>query len=223
MGRKSIASIRRDELATAAFEVLSLHGIQGTTLQRVAEHTGASKASVLHYFSTKQQLIETALRRANGALREEATRCMRLASTPWERFYAIIEANFSTTSFKQEVAQGWVSMCAEVPHNEQFQRIQTAIFRRMHSNYVATLKEAGIDEQKAEETAQTLELLIDGLWMRCGLQIGGLTRKEALDQVEVVIHQALGDSHDRRRARQRMHTLASISASVTNSLSEKSG
>ncbi|MES0864511.1 transcriptional regulator BetI [Ruegeria sp. SCPT10] len=208
MGRKSIAEIRREEFAAAAFEVLSLHGMQGTTLQRVAEHTGASKASVLHYFSNKQALIETAMRRANTTLRKEAVALLSLASTPWERFYAVIEANFSPTTFRPEVAHGWIAMCAEVPHNPQFQRLQNAIYHRLHSNLYSALKETGADPAKANVSAHTVSLLIDGLWMRCGLQIGGLNRDEAMTQIETVIEQSFPNDIDRLAAREKMCTIA---------------
>ena len=207
MGRKNIAELRREEFATAAFEVLALYGMQGTTLQRVADHTGASKASVLHYFSSKQSLIETALRRANATLRREAVAFMNLAESPWERFYAVIEANFSPTTFRREVAHGWVSMCAEVPYNPQFQRIQTAIYRRLHSNLVSSLKVAGIEAAPAVHCANTISLLIDGLWMRCGLQIGGLDRDEATAHLEAVSEKLFGPAAERLAARARMRSL----------------
>lgn len=208
MGRRSIAEIRREEFAAAAFEVLSLHGMKGTTLQRVAEHTGTSKASVLHYFSNKQTLIETAMRRANATLRKEAVAFLSLASTPWERFYAIVEANFSPTTFRPEVAHGWIAMCAEVPHNPQFQRLQNAIYHRLHSNLVSALNEAGASPSKAQTSAHTVSLLIDGLWLRCGLQIGGLNREEAMAQIESVVEQHFSEDTIRLAARERMSTVA---------------
>ncbi|WP_127115659.1 transcriptional regulator BetI [Shimia sediminis] len=208
MGRKSIADIRREEFATAAFEVLSVHGMQGTTLQRVADHTGASKASVLHYFSNKQTLIETALRQANATLRKEAVALMNLASTPWERFYGILEANFSPTTFRPEVAHGWISMCAEVPHNPQFQRIQTVIYRRLHSNLVSALKDTGMTEAEAEHGANAVSLLIDGIWLRCGLQIGGLNREDAAAHIEAVVNKLFGDLAERQAAKAKMSALA---------------
>ena len=207
MGRKNIAELRREEFAAAAFEVLAQYGMQGTTLQRVADHTGASKASVLHYFASKQNLIETALRRANATLRKEAVAFMNLAETPWERFYAVIEANFSPTTFRREVAHGWVSMCAEVPYNPQFQRIQTAIYRRLHSNLVSTLEAAGIDATTACHGANTISLLIDGLWMRCGLQIGGLNRDDATAHIEAVNEKLFGPIGARQEARARVRSL----------------
>lgn len=208
MGRKSIAEIRREEFATAAFEVLSLHGMQGTTLQRVAEHTGVSKASVLHYFPNKQNLIETAMRRANATLRKEAVAFMALASTPWERFYAIIEANFSPTTFRAEVAHGWIAMCAEVPHNPQFQRLQNAIYHRLHSNLLSAFKQTGIGDVAAEKVSHTVSLLIDGLWMRCGLQIGGLNREDAMAQIESVISRTFSNDAERQAAQSKMSALA---------------
>ena len=210
MGRKSIADIRRVEFATAAFEVLSIHGMKGTTLQRVADHTGASKASVLHYFSNKQILIETALRQANATLRKEAVALMNLASTPWEKFYGILEANFSPTTFRPEVAHGWISMCAEVPHNPQFQRLQTVIYRRLHSNLVTALKETGMTPAEAERGANVVSLLIDGIWMRCGLQIGGLNREDAFAHIEGVLNNLFGDLTERQSAKTKMSALANV-------------
>ena len=208
MGRRSIAEIRKEEFADAAFEVLSAHGMQGTTVQRVAEHIGVSKASVLHYFSTKQNLIETALRRANATLRKEAVAFMALATGPWERYYGIVEANFSPTTFRPAVAHGWISMCAEVPHNSQFQRIQTAIHRRLDSNLRTALAESGVAASEVGPAANTISLLIDGLWMRCGLQIGGLDRKDALAHIEMVITQHFGDDPVRAAAKEKMSMLA---------------
>ncbi|MDE9449962.1 TetR family transcriptional regulator C-terminal domain-containing protein [Aliiroseovarius sp. Z3] len=176
--------------------MLSSHGMQGTTLQRVAEHTGVSKASVLHYFSNKQNLIETALRRANTMLRLEAVAFLNLAETPWERFYAVVEANFSPTTFHAEVAHGWIAMCAEVPHNPQFQRLQTAIYRRLNTNLYSALKDTGASETEAKSVAHTVSLLIDRLWLRCGLQIGGLNREEAIVQIEGVVGLHFPDDTD---------------------------
>ncbi|WP_421858280.1 transcriptional regulator BetI [Oricola sp.] len=207
MPKKTIADIRREEFAVAAFAVLSEHGMNGTTLQRVAEHTGASKASVLHYFGSKQILIETALRKANATLRREAVALMGLAESPWERFYAIIEANFSQTTFNRKVAHGWISMCAEVPHNRTFQRVQTAIYRRLNSNLHSALKDIDGDPERCAASVRLVSLLIDGIWMRCGLQIGGLERDDAVRQIEIIIDDRYGSDDVRLAARDKMRLL----------------
>ena len=195
-------------MARAAFEVMLEHGLNGTTLQRVADHVGVSKASVLHYFENKNILIETALRRANAALRSEAVSLLKLAETPWERFYAVVEANFSPTTFLPKVAHSWVAMCAEVPHNRQFHRLQNAIYRRLNSNLVTALIPVSSSREEAALAAEMVSILIDGLWMRCGCEIGGLERKEAKDRIETFLDSRYGKSKQRLAARDKMTMLA---------------
>ena len=67
MARLSIERIRRAELAEAAWQALQQWGVTGTTLARVAELAGVSKGIVLHYFSSKDALMEAAMRRARQA------------------------------------------------------------------------------------------------------------------------------------------------------------
>ena len=52
-----------------------------------------------------------------------------------------------------------------------------------------------------------VSLLIDGIWMRCGLQIGGLEREEAIRQIEIVIDDRYGSDSVRLAARDKMRLL----------------
>jgi hypothetical protein len=114
----------------------------------------------------------------------------------------------SSPDCKPQVAHGWISMCAEVPHNLQFQRIQTVIHRRLDSNLRSALREAGVSDEDCANAANTVSLLIDGLWLRCGLQIGGLDRDDAIAQIEAVVTERFGDNAERNAARQKMRMLA---------------
>ena len=60
-----ISEIRRRELRQAAYEVLQTEGMAGATIEKVAQKAGASKGIVHHYFKTKQQLFEHAMRHSN--------------------------------------------------------------------------------------------------------------------------------------------------------------
>ena len=62
MPRRSLEHIRREQLSRAAFETLAEHGLKGTSLLRVAEKADLSKSVVLHYFKTKEALMEAAVR-----------------------------------------------------------------------------------------------------------------------------------------------------------------
>ncbi|SIS74568.1 transcriptional regulator BetI [Phaeovulum vinaykumarii] len=209
MGRRDISEIRRAEYAAAAYRALMRHGNQGTSLARVAEEAGASKANVLHYFKTKEALLAAALRHANAELLREAVLLLGEARSPLERIYAVIETNLSPTSFRPEVAHAWIALCAGVPHVPAYQRIQTVIYARMRSNLMGPLRRL-LPREDAALMSDLMTTAIDGIWLRCGLSLDGVSQDEARVQLEAVLDARLPDSAARRAARLRMREVARI-------------
>ncbi len=191
MSRLSIEQLRRQELARAAYEILQEEGIAGTTLAKVAERAGMSKGIVLHYFKGKDELLEVVMRHANALLRDEVAALMAKAATPRERVEAIIAGNFSPSFFKPEICNAWLSLCAEVPRNSKFARIQRAIHARMRSNLLSGLKEL-LPPARAEAAVIGITAMIDGLWLRFGLSQGGLSLAEAKAQMDSILAIHLG-------------------------------
>ena len=187
---RKLGDIRRQELRRAAFEVLQREGMAGATLEKVAAHAGASKGIVLHYFRNKQELFEHAMREANLGLRRAVVERLRTAGTPYQRVLAVVEANFDERFYEPSVAHAWLALCAEVPREPQLARIQAVIHARMHSNLVSALK-AMLPREEADRTALLASGLIDGLWLRLGLQSGGIPRDEAIALVRGLIDRQL--------------------------------
>jgi TetR/AcrR family transcriptional regulator, transcriptional repressor of bet genes len=177
-----ISAIRRKELRRAAFEVLQQEGMAGATLEKVATHAGASKGIVLHYFRSKQELFEHAMREANLSLSEAVSARLKQATTPYERLEAIIEGNFEERFFRPSICHAWLSLCAEVPREPQLARIQKVIHARMRSNLMSALVHL-LPRSECEAVALAITALIDGLWLRAGLQSEGLTRDLAVSQM----------------------------------------
>lgn len=182
MGLTRISEIRRRELRHAAYEVLQTEGMAGATIEKVAQKAGASKGIVLHYFKSKQQLFEHAMRHSNALLRDEVVRRMRLARTPEDRLWAIIEGNFSTAFFTPAICHAWLTLCAEVPRDPQLARIQRVIHARMRSN-LRTALTALLPPDQTESVTLGITTLIDGLWLRLGLRSDGISAPEALTQM----------------------------------------
>jgi TetR/AcrR family transcriptional repressor of bet genes len=168
MALRSISDIRRQELRAAAFRVLQREGAVGTTLEKVAAEAGASKGIVLHYFRSKDELFEQAMREANLALRDRVIARLRDATTARDRLRAIIGGNFEEGFYSIPVARAWLSLCAEVPRNPALARIQRVIHARMHSNLVSALVEI-VPAPAARSIALALSALIDGLWLRLAI------------------------------------------------------
>lgn len=181
-----ISEIRRKELRQAAFAVLQKEGLAGMTLERVASHAGASKGIVLHYFRNKQELFEHAMREANAALRDVVVERLKRARTPMERLEAVIDGNFEPELFQPPTCHAWLSLCAEVPRDEKLKRVQKIIHARMHSNLMSGLRGL-VAPERAREIALGISALIDGLWLRLGLEAGSVDRDEAVAQVKTYL------------------------------------
>jgi len=180
---KRLSDIRRKELRQAAFAVLEREGIAGATLEKVAAHAGASKGIVLHYFRNKQELFEHAMREANAVLRDAVVARLRQARTPMERLDAVIDGNFEEHLFLPPLCHAWLSLCAEVPRDEKLARIQKVLHARMRSNLLSGLHGLALAGE-ADEIALGVTALIDGLWLRLGLEPGSVSREQAIRQVK---------------------------------------
>ncbi|AMX99814.1 transcriptional regulator BetI [Mesorhizobium sp. M7A.F.Ca.CA.001.09.2.1] len=180
---KRLSEIRRKELRQAAFAVLEREGIAGATLEKVAAQAGASKGIVLHYFRNKQELFEHAMREANAVLCQAVIARLRRAQTPMERMDAVIEGNFEEHLFQPPLCHAWLSLCAEVPRDEKMARIQRVIHARMRSNLLSGLRGLA-SPGDADDIALGVTALIDGLWLRLGLQPGSVSREQAVRQVK---------------------------------------
>ena len=162
--------------------MLQTEGMGGATLEKVALKAGTSKGIVHHYFKTKKQLFEHAMRHSNSSLRDGVVRLMRQARTPDERLWAIIEGNFTTEVFTPAICNAWLALCAEVPREPQLARIQRIVHARMRSNLMTALSDL-IPSEECETVALAITSLIDGLWLRLGLRPGELSTPEALRQM----------------------------------------
>ena len=213
MKTNSIRSIRRAELSKAAFEAVVLYGLRKATLEKVGEIAGVSKGVVLHHFKDKSLLLEAVFRRSNSVLSESVIELYRHADTPYERLWAIIIANFFKTTFNRKVCQAWVSLMSEVPHNKQCQRVEAANHTRIQSNLKHALKHF-LDKADTERTALHLGMLIDGIWVRNGLQSAPVVSEKAISEMKYAILRMLPSDEEsvkkHNEARQKIENIANI-------------
>lgn len=58
MGRPSMAAVRREQILDAVTRCVGEYGLEGTTLERVAEASGFSRGHIRHYLGNREQLLE---------------------------------------------------------------------------------------------------------------------------------------------------------------------
>ena len=188
--RASIEKIRRAELAEAALSTLAEYGFSGTTVSRVAECAGMSQGLVHHYFKSKSDLLEMAMRQLNASSRDEVLERVRGATTAKDKLYAVAEALFLPNLFERRFAQAWLSFCGEAAFTPAYARIQRVMFRRMQSNVSWYLRSL-VPEQEVEQVARTICMHSHGIWLRCALDAEPISRDEAVRQMHNLLDRLL--------------------------------
>lgn len=186
-----IEKIRRGELAEAAYLVMTDYGLAGTTISRVAKRAGMSQGLVHHYFSSKTDLLEAAMRQNTLRYRNLILEEVRKVDTPREKLYAVVEAGVAPEMFRPHYAQAWLSFCGEAAYIPQYARIQRVMFSRMHSNIAAYLRML-IPPEQVGAAARMICMQSHGLWIRCALDATGITGEEARAQMFRLLELVLG-------------------------------
>ena len=194
--RASIEKIRRAELATAALATLAEYGFSGTTVSRVAKRAGMSQGLVHHYFKSKSDLLEVAMRQLNAHTRDDVLERVQEAKTPRDKLYAVGDALFPPDLFERGFAQAWLSFCGEAAFTPAYARIQRVMFRRMQSNVSWYLRSL-LPADEVEVAARTICMHSHGIWLRCALDAQPLTREQAVQQMHRLLDTVLAGTTPR--------------------------
>jgi len=177
MSRASISTLRKAELQKAAFEVIHKLGFNAATVEDVARHAGVSKGIVHHYFDSKHHLLEYATRYAQGILGQAARQRLRKVTTPSERLWAIIEANFAV----EIMNPGYFRLWFEALDDKRLRFLFDIIELRNRSNLEFALKKL-MPPKNAPDTANAIMNLYDGYWILASIDLA-ITREHALSAI----------------------------------------
>lgn len=70
VGRPPLTEVRREQILEAVEQCIVEYGLAATTIDRVAGTAGVSRTAVNHFVGTRDELIDTALARSVGRIRE---------------------------------------------------------------------------------------------------------------------------------------------------------
>jgi TetR/AcrR family transcriptional repressor of bet genes len=174
-----IRDVRRQDMQRAAFDILAEEGFPGVTLAKVAERLGMSRGILHHYFKDKDELLEAAVRYGNRLVSGQVAASLRRSGSPRERLVAIFEGNFDPRIYIASRAQYWISYCAQATFSPRFARLLHVQNARMRSNLLHELRLL-LPEAEAERAADTLSMLMDGMWVRMAVTKDRPTKEEAL-------------------------------------------
>lgn len=176
-----ITILRRQELRQAAYEMAGEYGFAALTVAGIAEHVGITKGNIHHYFDSKEDLIEQAVRFAHAQFRAAVLERLRLATSPSERLWSVIEGTFAPEIFQPKIHRLWLSIFQAAKNQPRLARLLEIVDRRTITHIMMPLRQL-VSPAQLETTGFGLMALMDGCWF-LALSEPPITRKSALEMI----------------------------------------
>lgn len=171
MPKVGMEPLRRRALIDATISAIGERGSLDVTMSEIAGRAGVSSALAHHYFGAKDELLQATMRHLLTELNADARHALAVAGTPRERVSAVIAVNFSDKQFQPETIAAWLAFYVEAQKSTALRRLLRIYARRLHSNLMSGL--TGLMPRTiADQTAEGIAALIDGLYIRRALKDG---------------------------------------------------
>ena len=192
MPKLGMEPIRRAALVKATIDEIGAAGTLDITVSRIAKRAGMSSALAHHYFGGKDQIFLAAMRHTLTVYGAEVRGALAMADDNVSRLQAIIRAGFTNSNFRREVIAAWLNFYVLAQSSTKAQRLLTIYQRRLHSNLVYNLRPLVGD--RADIVAERIAGLIDGLYLRHGLDQSGDTGMDAAEHVLALLQAELKET-----------------------------
>ncbi len=168
MPKLGMEPIRRDALVKATITEIGRAGSLEVTVTQIAKRAGMSSALAHHYFGGKDQIFLAAMRHILAVYSAQVRAALAGAADPRERLEAIIRASFEAGNFRPEVIGAWLNFYVQAQSVDGARRLLRVYQRRLHSNLAHALRP--LVGAKADELADSIAAMIDGLYIRHALR-----------------------------------------------------
>lgn len=183
MPKLGMEPLRRRALIDATLSAIGSRGSLDVTMSDIAGRAGVSSALAHHYFGAKDDLLLATMRHLLAELNADTRHALSACRTARERVSATIAVNFSDKQFKAETIAAWLAFYVEAQKSMALRRLLRIYARRLHSNLKSGLVQL-MPRPDAEQAAEAIAALIDGLYIRRALKDGAPNATGAVAIVE---------------------------------------
>lgn len=161
----------RARIVESVVEMITRHGISGTTIANVAKNAGVSQGVVVFHFKTKEHLLAQTLIALFDEYRQTWMEAVVVAD-PLERVLGLIKADFDARICSRAKLAVWFAFWGEAGAKPLYNQICS----EAEEERAAAMREACIDLAIKADIADPLLLAhsidahTDGLWLQLHIQ-----------------------------------------------------
>jgi TetR/AcrR family transcriptional regulator, fatty acid metabolism regulator protein len=157
-------------LIRQAYRLIGSKGMHRTTLQDVADAAGVSKAVIIYYFKTKENLVLTTMRWVLAQVAARVNAAIVAADAPEEKVRAMIDAIFVDARRNRDFYLAYTDLIANSARNDRFNELSLT-FRSIVNGQYADLIRAGVnggafEVANVDEAAIGVRGLLDGIFLQ---------------------------------------------------------
>ena len=197
-----LREFRVREILDATCRVVSQHGFQGATVDRVAEEAKIAKGTIYLYFQKKDDLLKAAVEQGMENFANQVRAEVKEVTTPLEKIVRLVEASLELSDSKRDFFKMLLlerNFLAASPHHPDASHMLD-----LYLDYIRFIEEtiqegvnAGVLRQhNTEASAFALNESIRGCFQQRAL---GLTARTAVEDAEILLdllmHGVLDHNH----------------------------
>ena len=182
---------RREQIVSAACEVISEMGFKSLRIADVAKRAGVSTGIIHYYFASKTDLMRAAFEWNFAQSLERRRPVLDSDADPRERLQAFVDSYLPTSDRVVRSWHVWAELWIEALHDPDLQDLNEQVYgewRRVMAGIIRDGQDAGVfREDDAVLTANALIGMIDGL----ALQVLLGSRSMNLSRMRAVCEQTI--------------------------------
>jgi TetR/AcrR family fatty acid metabolism transcriptional regulator len=159
----------QERLIRTAYRLIGTKGMHRMTLQNVADEAEVSKALVLYYFKTKENLVLVTMRWVLAQVADRVAAAIAAAEAPEDKVRAAIDTIFVDALRNRNFYLAYTDLIAHGARNDRFSELN-GTFRSIVNGAYADLIGSGMGGtfrvEDLDEAAMGFRALIDGFFLQ---------------------------------------------------------
>lgn len=163
-------SAKEANLIRHSYRLMGAKGMQGMTIQGVADRAGVSKAVVIYYFKTKEDLVLKTMRWVLAQVAVRVTEATAAAGSPAEKVQAMIDAIFVDPVRNRDFYLTYPDLIVHGTRNHRFNELSSTFRSIVNAKYAQVIRDGvqagAFTVTSVDEAAMGVRALIDGLFLQ---------------------------------------------------------